>query len=350
MTDDKSSRTSSYKEAGVDIDAGNEAVRRLAPLAQATFDGRVLNDIGGFSGLYSLANMPYDEPVLVASTDGVGTKLKVAIMADKHDTIGQDLVAMSVNDILAQGARPLFFLDYLATAKVEPDKIAQIVGGIARACKLANCALIGGETAEMPDLYAPGDYDLAGFAVGIVDRQAIVDGNYITQHHKLIGLASSGLHSNGYSLARGIVFKNAGLKIDSPLLGSTVAEVLLTPTRIYAPSIMAIKKSCKLHGLAHITGGGILENLPRMLPPGCQAVVEKSSFPRPPIFDFLREAGRVEEIEMYRTFNMGLGLIMAVPESEIEGVLNLAEAHGEEAWVIGEIRKAVPGEPRIILA
>ena len=336
-----------YSQAGVDIEAGNEAVRRLAPLAKATFDSRVITDIGGFAGLYSIGNLVGKDPILVSSTDGVGTKLKVAIMADRHETIGQDLVAMSVNDILAQGARPLFFLDYLATSKVEPAKIAQIVGGIAAACKLSACALIGGETAEMPDFYQAGDYDLAGFALGLVDRDEIIDGSHISLGHKIIGLASSGLHSNSFSLVRKIIFEKMGLKIDSPLLKSTVAEELLVPTKIYVPAVLASLRQGTVTGLAHITGGGLLENIPRILPDGTKAVLDSSLWEELPIFGLMREETKLPKEELYKTFNMGLGMIMVVEADKCEPVINTLRAHGETAQVVGEIVRQKKGQPQI---
>jgi phosphoribosylformylglycinamidine cyclo-ligase len=337
-----------YRSSGVDIDAGNEAVRRLAPLARSTFDSRVLNDIGGFSGLYGLSSLNYSDPVLVSSTDGVGTKLKVAIMADRHDTVGQDLVAMSVNDILTQGARPLFFLDYLATPKIIPDKVEKIISGIVNGCRQANCVLLGGETAEMPDFYQSEDYDLAGFAVGVVERGKIIDGSMIGLGHKIIGVSSSGLHSNGYTLVRRLIFERLGLKIDSPLLDSTVADVLLEPTKIYVNPVLTALRRHEIHGIVHVTGGGILENLPRVLPMGCLATINLMAWTRPPIFDFIREVGHVETQELYRTFNMGLGLLLIVPDSEVDPVLAILEDHRHTAQVVGVI-EARTGQERVRL-
>ncbi|MDR1872600.1 MAG: phosphoribosylformylglycinamidine cyclo-ligase [Deltaproteobacteria bacterium] len=335
-----------YRDSGVDIDAGQEAVRRLAPLARSTFDTRVLNDIGGFSGLYGLGSLQLDDPVLVSSTDGVGTKLKVAIMADRHDTVGQDLVAMSVNDILTQGARPLFFLDYLATSKIAPEKVEIIVGGIAAGCRLAGCALLGGETAEMPDFYQGSDYDLAGFAVGVVERSKIIDGSLIGLSHKIIGLSSSGLHSNGYSLARKIIFDRMGLTIDSPFLGETVADILLKPTKIYVSPVLSALRRQEVHGIVHITGGGILDNLPRVLPHSCRAAINLKAWEKPPIFDLLREEGKLDTLELYRTFNMGLGLLLIVPENEVDPVMAIMEDHRETAQVVGFIEPR-EGEERV---
>jgi phosphoribosylformylglycinamidine cyclo-ligase len=324
-----------YREAGVDIDAGNEAVRRLAPLARSTFDSRVLNDIGGFSGLYGLGSLNYRDPVLVSSTDGVGTKLKVAIMADCHDTIGQDLVAMSVNDILTQGARPLFFLDYLASGRIIPEKVEKIITGIVSGCRQAGCSLLGGETAEMPGFYQEGDYDLAGFAVGAVERSQIIDGSLIGLGHKIIGLSSSGLHSNGYSLARKLIFDRMGLKIDSPLLDSTAGEILLRPTKIYVNPVLTAIRRYEVHGLVHITGGGILENLPRILPGGCRATIDLSTWKRPPLFDVLQEAGNLDQNELYRTFNMGLGMLLIVPDNQVSQIMAIMEDHREVPQVVG---------------
>jgi len=296
-------------------------------------------EIGGFGGLFSLNTSKYKNPVLVSGTDGVGTKLKLAFMADVHDTVGIDLVAMCVNDIVVQGAEPLFFLDYLATGKLLPEKAADIVKGIAEGCRQAGCALIGGETAEMPGFYSDGEYDVAGFAVGVVDRDNIIDGSGIAVGNRLIGIASSGLHSNGYSLARKLVFERMGLAIDSELpgTGKTVAEVLLAPTRIYIRSILNLLKDYSIKGIAHITGGGLLENIPRILPKGCRATVHLSCWERPVLFDILRDAGNVERDEMYRTFNMGIGMVLAVAEHDAEDMLDRLNGLGERAWVVGEI-------------
>jgi phosphoribosylformylglycinamidine cyclo-ligase len=337
-----------YRSAGVDIDAGAEAVRRLTPLARSTFDSRVLSDLGGFSGLYGLGSLNLNDPVLVSSTDGVGTKLKVAIMADRHDTVGQDLVAMSVNDILTQGAKPLFFLDYLATSKIIPEKVEKILAGVVAGCRLAGCALLGGETAEMGDFYQPGDYDLAGFAVGVVERDKIIDGSRIGLCHKIIGLSSSGLHSNGYSLVRRLFFDRLGLSVDSPFLGETVADVLLKPTKIYANPVLAALRRYEIHGIVHVTGGGILENLPRVLPIGCQAVINLGSWERPPVFDFIREAAKLSTAELFRTFNMGLGLLLIVPENQVDQVMAIMEDHREAPKVVGQIEPLV-GQDRVKL-
>jgi phosphoribosylformylglycinamidine cyclo-ligase len=328
-----------YKDAGVDIKAGNSFVSMIKPLVKATSRPEVMADIGGFGGLFSLNTAKYKNPVLVSGTDGVGTKLKIAFMADRHDTVGIDLVAMCVNDIIVQGAEPLFFLDYLATGRLLPEKAADIVKGIAEGCKQAGCALIGGETAEMPGFYADGEYDVAGFAVGVVDRDNIIDGSGIAVGNHLIGIASSGLHSNGYSLARKLIFERMGLSLDSQLTGTgrTVCEELLTPTLIYTRSIMNLIKDFRINGIAHITGGGLLENIPRILPTGCKASIHLNRWERQPIFDILRDAGNVERNEMYRTFNMGIGMVVAVAEQESEDIVYRLKGLGEQAWVIGDI-------------
>jgi len=334
-----------YKDAGVDIAAGNSFVGMIKPLVKSTFRPEVMTDIGGFGGLFSLNAAKYRNPVLVSGTDGVGTKLKIAFMADRHDTVGIDLVAMCVNDIVVQGAEPLFFLDYLATGRLLPEKAAAIVSGIAEGCRQAGCALIGGETAEMPGFYADGEYDLAGFSVGVVERDHIIDGSGISVGNRLIGIASSGLHSNGYSLARKLIFERMGLTIDSELSGTghTVAEELLRPTRIYIRSILNLLKDFTINGIAHITGGGLLENIPRVLPPGCRASINLASWERPALFHILAEAGNVEQSEMYRTFNMGIGMVLAVTATEAEDVLDRLHGLGEQAWLIGEITAAPDG-------
>ena len=336
---------STYKDAGVDIDAGNTFVKLIKPLVKATSRPEVIADIGGFGGLFSLNTNKYKNPVLVSGTDGVGTKLKLAFMADRHDTVGIDLVAMCVNDIVVQGAEPLFFLDYLATGKLQPEKAALIVKGISEGCIMAGCALIGGETAEMPGFYADGEYDLAGFTVGVVERDSIIDGSTITVGNKLIGLASTGLHSNGYSLARKVIFETMGLTIDSTLPGlGTVADELLTPTRIYVKSILNLRRDFRINGVAHITGGGLLENVPRVLPNGCKAVIRKNSWEIPPLFTLLKDAGNIDEAELFRTFNCGIGMVLAVPEAESEEVLIRLSGLNEKAFVIGEVVKCEAGK------
>lgn len=346
-----SENRATYKDAGVDIAAGNSFVNMIKPLVKATSRPEVLADIGGFGGLFSLNASKYKNPVLVSGTDGVGTKLKIAFMADRHDTVGIDLVAMCVNDIIVQGAEPLFFLDYLATGKLLPEKAAEIVKGIAEGCKQAGCALIGGETAEMPGFYADGEYDVAGFTVGVVDRDNIIDGSCISVGNKLIGIASSGLHSNGYSLARKLVFDRMGLKIDSEMPGtdSSVADMLLTPTRIYVRSILNLLKDFSINGIAHITGGGLLENVPRILPKGCVANINLDSWKRPLLFDILRDAGNVERDEMYRTFNMGIGMVLAVAENQAEDVIYRLNGLNEKAWIIGDVSACSAGSERVEL-
>jgi phosphoribosylformylglycinamidine cyclo-ligase len=329
-----------YRSAGVDIDAGNESVRRIRRLARSTFTNGVLSDIGSFGGLFRLEPERWRDPVLVASADGVGTKLRVAFMAGEHRTIGVDLVNHCVNDILVQGAAPLFFLDYLATGRLSPDVVEQIVEGLASACTDNDCALIGGETAEMPGFYADGEYDVAGFIVGAVDREHIIDGRSLTPGDALIGLPSAGLHTNGYSLARKIAFEMLALSIDAyvPDLGETVGQALLRPHRSYLPVIRPLLAERVIKGMAHITGGGITENLPRILPSGVTARIDRSAWPVPPLFRWLQEAGHVPVEDMYRTFNMGIGLILAVSDRKVQVTLARLEEAGEiNAAVIGTI-------------
>lgn len=334
-----------YKDAGVDIAAGNSFVNLIKPLVKATARPEVMADIGGFGGLFSLNAAKYKNPVLVSGTDGVGTKLKLAFLADKHDTVGIDLVAMCVNDIIVQGAEPLFFLDYLATGRLLPEKAAEIVKGIAEGCKQAGCALIGGETAEMPGFYSDGEYDIAGFTVGVVDRDNLIDGSRISVGNSLIGIASSGLHSNGYSLARKLIFDRMGLDINSEFPGTdkTVSEVLLTPTRIYVKSILNLLKDYSINGIAHITGGGLLENVPRVLPKGCCASIKLDSWKQPAIFEIMCEAGNVERNEMYKTFNMGIGMVLVVSDKDADDIIDRLRGLGEEAWTIGEITSCANG-------
>ena len=331
-----------YKDAGVDIDAGNHFVDLIKPLVKQTSRPEVLTDIGGFGGLFSLNSSKYQRPTLVAATDGVGTKLKLAFMLDKHDTVGIDLVAMCVNDIIVQGAEPLFFLDYLATAKLSPEQAVEVVRGIAEGCKQANCALLGGETAEMPGMYSGGEYDLAGFSVGVVDNDKIIDGSTITTGDQIIGIASSGLHSNGFSLARKIILETLQLDLtDQPdNFDKPLGEVLLTPTRIYVKSILNLIKDFEIKGIAHITGGGLLENIPRILPQHCKAVITKGSWEKPAIFELLRQGGNITENEMYRTFNYGIGMILVVSADEAEDVIGRLAGFGDKAYLIGEISEA----------
>ena len=338
-----------YKDAGVDIEAGNQFVNMIKPLVKATSRPEVLTDIGGFGGLFSLNSSKYKRPTLVAATDGVGTKLKLSFMMGKHDTIGIDLVAMCVNDVIVQGAEPLFFLDYLATGKLEPTVAVEVVKGIAEGCKQAGCALLGGETAEMPGMYTGGEYDLAGFSVGVVDNDNIIDGSSITKGDQVIGIASSGLHSNGYSLARKIFFEEMQLNPhDTPAeLEQSLGEELLTPTRIYVKSILNLIKDFTINGIAHITGGGLLENLPRILPQHCKAVIDRGSWEKPVIFEMLRNGGNIPQEEMFRTFNYGIGMTIIVPPNEVEDILGRLAGLDERAYLIGEIIESE--EPMVIL-
>ncbi|MDX9819358.1 MAG: phosphoribosylformylglycinamidine cyclo-ligase [Desulfococcus multivorans] len=334
-----------YAEAGVDIDKANRLVDKIKDIAKGTPRQGVMGEIGGFGGLFSLNVDGYEKPVLVSSTDGVGTKLKIAFMTNIHDTIGIDLVAMCVNDIAVQGAKPLFFLDYVSMGVLDESVVPDIVKGIGEGCKLANCALIGGETAEMPGLYNPGEYDLAGFSVGLVDNSRIIDGAEIRMGDVLIGIASSGLHSNGFSLVRKICFDIMKLTVDTPVpeLEQTIGEVLLTPTRIYSETIQMLIRDLPIRGLAHITGGGITENIVRIIPQACDVTIRRGSWERPPVFHFLQSGGNVSETEMLRTFNNGIGMIAVVPEDRAGDVLDRLHALGERAWAIGEIiaRKGV---------
>ena len=334
-----SKKKTTYKDAGVDIDAGNRFVEMIKPLVKSTMRPEVMTDIGGFGGLFSLNTDKYKNPTLVSGTDGVGTKLKLAFMLDKHDTVGIDLVAMCVNDIIVQGAEPLFFLDYFATGKLAPEKAAEVVKGIAAGCQMAGCALIGGETAEMPGMYPEGEYDLAGFTVGVVDRDDLIDGSTIHEGDVLIGLASSGLHSNGYSLARKIVIEQLNLPLDQPAHGMDIplGEALMTPTKIYVKSILNLMRDFSLKGMAHITGGGLLENIPRVLPKHCKAILKKGSWQIPTLFDLLREGGNIDELEMYRTFNNGIGMVLVVTKDEVDDILSRLHGLGETATVIGKI-------------
>ncbi len=331
-----------YKDAGVDIDAGNHFVELIKPLVKQTSRPEVLTDIGGFGGLFTLNNSKYQRPTLVAATDGVGTKLKLAFMLDKHDTVGIDLVAMCVNDIIVQGAEPLFFLDYLATAKLAPEQAVEVIKGIAEGCKQANCALLGGETAEMPGMYSGGEYDLAGFSVGVVDNDKIIDGSTISTGDQIIGIASTGLHSNGFSLARKILLETLQLDLTSQPdeLDKPLGQELLTPTRIYVKSILNLIKTFEIKGIAHITGGGLLENIPRILPRHCKAVINKGSWEKPAIFELLRQGGNIPEDEMYRTFNYGIGMVLVVSPDDTEDVIGRLAGLGDKAYLIGEITKA----------
>ncbi|MBM7115116.1 phosphoribosylformylglycinamidine cyclo-ligase [Archangium primigenium] len=340
-----------YKQAGVDIEAGDAFVERIKPHAARTMRPEVLAGVGGFGGLFALPPGKYREPVLVSGTDGVGTKLKVAFQAGRHGTVGIDLVAMSVNDILTSGAEPLFFLDYFATGRLEVDAAAEVVKGIAQGCEQAGCALLGGETAEMPGFYARGEYDLAGFCVGVVERSEIIDGRDIRPGDALIGLTSSGLHSNGYSLARKVLLEDAKLPLDAVPEGldRPLVDALLEPTRIYVKDVLALMKTVKLKGLSHITGSGIPGNLPRCLPEGTRAVLDSTAWTRPPLFELIERLGGVARAEMYDTFNMGLGLIAVVAREDVAVALALLEARGVEASEVGRI-EAGTGEATAVIA
>jgi phosphoribosylformylglycinamidine cyclo-ligase len=338
-----------YKDSGVDIDAGNEVVRRIKGLARGTHTPGVLSELGSFGGLFGLGERARRDPVLVASADGVGTKLRLAFMSGIHTTIGADLVNHCVNDILVQGAEPLFFLDYLATGRLDPDVAVQIVEGLARACRENHCALLGGETAEMPGFYADGEYDVAGFIVGIVERECLIDGRGIAPGDVLIGVPSSGLHTNGYSLARTIVFDRLALRIDTrvPELGVTVAEALLTTHRSYLALMRPLLESARIKGMAHITGGGITDNLPRVLPAGSDAVIQLGSWDVPAVFRWLQRAGGVPQDDMLRTFNMGVGLILVVSAaSEADVLAGLAAAGEPGARTIGRVEQSAAPAPR----
>ena len=327
-----------YRQSGVDIDAGNETVRRIKELARTTYTPGVLSGVGAFGGLFGL-DAAVREPVLVASADGVGTKLKVAFMAGAHDTVGIDLVNHCVNDILVQGARPLFFLDYLATGRLAPDVAEQIVRGVAAACRENGCALLGGETAEMPGFYAQGEYDIAGFIVGLVERGRVVDGRTIEAGDRLIGLPSSGLHTNGYSLARRLVFDVLKLDVGSHVqeLGATVGEALLRPHRSYLHVVMPLVERGLVKGMAHITGGGLTENVPRTLPDGRGFLLDRGSWTVPPIFTWLQRAGRLEDAEMFRAFNMGVGMVLIASAASADAALSTLCSAGEPAWLLGEV-------------
>jgi phosphoribosylformylglycinamidine cyclo-ligase len=332
----------SYKDAGVDIEKGDAFVQAIKPMVESTFRPEVLTKIGGFAGCVSLNLERYKKPILVSSTDGVGTKLKIAFLMNHHDTVGIDLVAMCVNDIVVSGARPLFFLDYLATSKLDTEKAAKVVSGIVRGCIEAECSLIGGETAEMPGFYKAGEYDLAGFAVGIVEDAQVIDGSGVTVGDKLIGIASSGLHSNGYSLVRKLLLDQLKMNLKERVeeIGEVLGEELLRPTRIYAKTVLNLTRDFKVVGIAHITGGGITGNLPRIIPKGCKAVVQKGTWDIPPIFSYLKGKGRISEEEMLGTFNNGIGLILIVRSKEVDDILTRLHSLGEKAFIIGEVGKS----------
>ncbi len=326
-----------YKDAGVDIDAGDALVERIKPLARRTGRNGLLGGLGGFGGLFEIDLGRYPQPVLVAGTDGVGTKLRLAIELQKLDTVGIDLVAMCVNDVVVQGAEPLFFLDYYATGRLALDQAETVIRGIAMGCELSGCALLGGETAEMPGMYAPGDIDLAGFAVGVVNRDRIIDGSAVSPGDVLLGLASSGPHSNGYSLIRRVLELTPGAAA-KPWEGTTLGECLLTPTRIYVKPLLRLIAACEVHALAHITGGGLPGNVERILPPLADAHIDPATWQRPAVFDWLQQAGRIADGEMYRTFNCGIGMVVVLPRAETDRATQLLRESGETAQVIGEVR------------
>ncbi|MBP1764118.1 MAG: purM [Firmicutes bacterium] len=337
-----------YKDAGVDIDAGNRSVQLMKQHVRATYRPEVLGDIGGFGGLFALNSGKYRQPVLVSGTDGVGTKLRLAFMMDRHDTIGQDAVAMCVNDILVQGAEPLFFLDYLAVGSLDPEKVATIVSGVARACKESGCSLIGGETAEMAGFYPDGEYDIAGFSVGIVERDRIITGEKVAAGDVLIGLPSSGIHSNGYSLVRKICFEAQSFKAEEyiPELGCALGDELLKPTRLYPSVCLPLLEKFEIHGMVHITGGGFYDNIPRILPEDCAVTVNTEAWPRPVIFDCLQKWGNVAWPEMYRTFNMGIGMILAVSADQAQALQDELQSRGEASYRIGQV---IQGKQEVVL-
>jgi len=336
-----------YRDAGVDIDAGDALVERIKPAARRTMRPEVLAGIGGFGALFEISKK-YQEPVLVSGTDGVGTKLKLAFQLNKHDTVGQDLVAMSVNDILVQGAEPLFFLDYFACGKLEVDVAAQVIEGVARGCELAGCALIGGETAEMPGMYPAGEYDLAGFAVGVVEKAKIIDGSTIRPGDTVLGLASSGAHSNGYSLIRRII-ERAQPDFSADFHGRSLADAVLAPTRIYVKPLLALMRALPVKGLAHITGGGLLDNIPRILRPGLAAALDGNSWALPPLFQWLQSVGNVADNEMHRVFNCGIGMVVVVARDNERQAMDLLAAAGEQVFAIGRIETCAPGGPQTLV-
>lgn len=343
MSDSQSHDSLSYRDAGVDIDAGDALVERIKPAVKRTLRPEVMGGLGGFGGLFALPP-GYKQPVLVSGTDGVGTKLKLAMQLNRHDTIGIDLVAMCVNDILVQGAEPLFFLDYYATGKLDVGVAETVINGIARGCEQAGAALIGGETAEMPGMYQHGDYDLAGFAVGIVERDELIDGSRVNVGDVLLGLASSGPHSNGYSLIRKII-ERGNADLQQPCGGTTLADALLAPTRIYVKSVLKLLEKFRVNALSHITGGGLLENLPRVLPDHTRAVIDGNSWPRPEVFNWLAAQGKVAANEMYRTFNCGIGMVLCVNREDAEAVTAYLAELGERVFQIGQIESSPDAEP-----
>ena len=338
----------SYKDAGVDINAGNELVERIKPHVKRTTRPEVIGGLGGFGALCALPGK-YKEPILVSGTDGVGTKLRLAIDLKKHDTIGIDLVAMCVNDLVVQGAEPLFFLDYYATGKLEVDVASDVVKGIAEGCVQSGCALVGGETAEMPGMYHAGDYDLAGFCVGVVEKAKIIDGSKVQAGDALIALGSSGPHSNGYSLIRKVIDVAGVNPATEQLVGKALGDQLLAPTRIYVKSVLELIEKVDVHAIAHLTGGGFWENIPRVLPDNTKAVIDEKSWEWQPVFKWWQEKGNIDSYEMYRTFNCGVGMVIALPQADVEKALNLLCQAGENAWLIGQIESLNPGEKQVII-
>ena len=338
----------SYKDAGVDINAGNELVERIKPHVKRTTRPEVIGGLGGFGALCALPSK-YKEPILVSGTDGVGTKLRLAIDLKKHDTIGIDLVAMCVNDLVVQGAEPLFFLDYYATGKLEVDVASDVVKGIAEGCVQSGCALVGGETAEMPGMYHMGDYDLAGFCVGVVEKSKIIDGSKVQVGDALIALGSSGPHSNGYSLIRKVIDVAGVNPATEQLVGKALGDQLLAPTKIYVKSVLELIEKVDVHAIAHLTGGGFWENIPRVLPDNTKAVIDEKSWEWQPVFKWLQEKGNIDSYEMYRTFNCGVGMVIALPQADVEKALNLLRQAGENAWLIGQIESLNPDEKQVII-
>ena len=338
----------SYKDAGVDINAGNELVERIKPHVKRTTRPEVIGGLGGFGALCALPSK-YKEPILVSGTDGVGTKLRLAIDLKKHDTIGIDLVAMCVNDLVVQGAEPLFFLDYYATGKLEVDVASDVVKGIAEGCVQSGCALVGGETAEMPGMYHAGDYDLAGFCVGVVEKSKIIDGSKVQAGDALIALGSSGPHSNGYSLIRKVIDVAGVNPATEQLVGKALGDQLLAPTRIYVKSVLELIEKVDVHAIAHLTGGGFWENIPRVLPDNTKAVIDEKSWEWQPVFKWLQEKGNIDSYEMYRTFNCGVGMVIALPQADVEKALNVLRQAGENAWLIGQIESLNSGEKQVII-
>ena len=338
----------SYKDAGVDINAGNELVERIKPHVKRTTRPEVIGGLGGFGALCALPSK-YKEPILVSGTDGVGTKLRLAIDLKKHDTIGIDLVAMCVNDLVVQGAEPLFFLDYYATGRLEVDVASDVVKGIAEGCVQSGCALVGGETAEMPGMYHAGDYDLAGFCVGVVEKSKIIDGSKVQAGDALIALGSSGPHSNGYSLIRKVIDVAGVNPATEQLVGKALGDQLLAPTKIYVKSVLELIEKVDVHAIAHLTGGGFWENIPRVLPDNTKAVIDEKSWEWQPVFKWLQEKGNIDSYEMYRTFNCGVGMVIALPQADVEKALNLLRQAGENAWLIGQIESLNPDEKQVII-